>query len=520
MLISVTVKDILGLPSLKNANVIAGQPAVTKVVASVSVLEYSQITNTQAEIYQHINFNNDELVLTAFASVRDDVEAQCENIKTLAKAGELGLILFYVGLILPKVDQRLIKVADEYNFIIILMPKNEPELTYSSVITEIMFSVFNDQIENPNFSAELVEKVSSMPSYQQNLDMVLRLLSDRLRASVALVDSEDQLISSQQWPQTNSLNWKRILNNIGRQNQPDGMHVYTHGLGKSNQTLVLCKEHGELTHTTQKQAVETIRISLNLWGKVGSSNNEMAALLDAIIQNEPQKITQLANKNHIKIQSLSMLLIVSNLENIDNLNNAEADIVRITRALANIAICEIYHDEILILPVNRPSTLQEWHDWQAAISQYSDQKQLKITTTRFNDLHGDGNIREAYLNNHQYLPVAQIIFPRRTIFSGQDLLFSKSCQELIDHGGGLINSQLGLIGQLSTDMIKTLLVFLLDARGNIEEAAKLLFIHRNTAKYRLKKLNNYFGFKVGLMPDSSLIYQASAIYRIINGDPV
>ncbi len=123
MLISVTVKDILGLPSLKNANVIAGQPAVTKVVASVSVLEYSQITNTQAEIYQHINFNNDELVLTAFASVRDDVEAQCENIKTLAKAGELGLILFYVGLILPKVDQRLIKVADEYNFIIILMPK-------------------------------------------------------------------------------------------------------------------------------------------------------------------------------------------------------------------------------------------------------------------------------------------------------------------------------------------------------------------------------------------------------------
>lgn len=118
------------------------------------------------------------------------------------------------------------------------------------------------------------------------------------------------------------------------------------------------------------------------------------------------------------------------------------------------------------------------------------------------------------------MPVAQIIFPRRTIFSGQDLLFSKSCQELIDHGGGLINSQLGLIGQLSTDMIKTLLVFLLDARGNIEEAAKLLFIHRNTAKYRLKKLNNYFGFKVGLMPDSSLIYQASAIYRIINGDPV
>ena len=53
--ISVTVKDVLQLPLLKRAEVIAGDSAINKVVASVSVLEYSQITTTQAEIYKKLS---------------------------------------------------------------------------------------------------------------------------------------------------------------------------------------------------------------------------------------------------------------------------------------------------------------------------------------------------------------------------------------------------------------------------------------------------------------------------------
>ena len=53
--ISVTVKDVLQLPSLKRAEVIAGDSAINKVVASVSVLEYSQITTTQAENYKKLS---------------------------------------------------------------------------------------------------------------------------------------------------------------------------------------------------------------------------------------------------------------------------------------------------------------------------------------------------------------------------------------------------------------------------------------------------------------------------------
>ena len=65
-------------------------------------------------------------VITAFSSVADSVDAQCDNVRYLAAAGEVGLILYYVGIILPRVDERLVRLADELGFVLICMPENDP----------------------------------------------------------------------------------------------------------------------------------------------------------------------------------------------------------------------------------------------------------------------------------------------------------------------------------------------------------------------------------------------------------
>ena len=38
-----------------------------------------------------------------------------------------------------------------------------------------------------------------------------------------------------------------------------------------------------------------------------------------------------------------------------------------------------------------------------------------------------------------------------------------------------------------TDAMNTLITFLLDAKGNMDDCSKLLFVHKNTVKYRIKK---------------------------------
>ena len=112
---SVTIQDILTLPALTGARLLTNTSGANRVVTSISVLEYASTTPVQAEITDAIHFEGNELIITSFANVANDVEAQCSNIKRFAQVGEVGLVLYYVGILMPKVDERLVQLADRKN---------------------------------------------------------------------------------------------------------------------------------------------------------------------------------------------------------------------------------------------------------------------------------------------------------------------------------------------------------------------------------------------------------------------
>ena len=124
---SLTVSRLMELPSLRRAKVLGGRGGLDRIVSSISVLEYSSTTYTQKKLFESIEFQGSEIVITAFSNVADDVEAQCANIRSMSEVGEVGMILYYVGIIMPSVDQRLVKLADELDFVLICMPENEPD---------------------------------------------------------------------------------------------------------------------------------------------------------------------------------------------------------------------------------------------------------------------------------------------------------------------------------------------------------------------------------------------------------
>ncbi|MGH2162480.1 PucR family transcriptional regulator, partial [Enterococcus faecalis] len=73
--------------------------------------------------------------------------------------GEVGLILFYVGIIVTKVAEDVIQLADSLGFILIQMPKNDPTLRYIEVIYEVLKLLVN-KIKMASFATDLLEKVS------------------------------------------------------------------------------------------------------------------------------------------------------------------------------------------------------------------------------------------------------------------------------------------------------------------------------------------------------------------------
>lgn len=193
---NVTVEKIMTLPSLRRAKVLAGKNCMERIVSSISVLEYSNTTYMQQELFDHIEFFGSELIITSFANVADDVEAQCENIRRFATVGETGMILYYVGILLPKIDRRIIDLANELDFVLICMPENDPSLRYSDVICEVMELVTLDRLDNPTFALDLLDQMARLPMHQRTIDTMLRIVSDRLRSTVIISDIRGQVLSA------------------------------------------------------------------------------------------------------------------------------------------------------------------------------------------------------------------------------------------------------------------------------------------------------------------------------------
>jgi DNA-binding PucR family transcriptional regulator len=65
------------------------------------------------------------------------------------------------------------------------------------------------------------------------------------------------------------------------------------------------------------------------------------------------------------------------------------------------------------------------------------------------------------------------------------------------------------------ELYTTLEIFMLDAELNVSKTAEKLFMHKNTIKYRIKKLNEKFNFHIDKMPESYELYKAVALRRLL-----
>ena len=65
------------------------------------------------------------------------------------------------------------------------------------------------------------------------------------------------------------------------------------------------------------------------------------------------------------------------------------------------------------------------------------------------------------------------------------------------------------------DLAGTLCTYLLDAEASVTKTASLLYLHKNTVKYRIQRLSNLLGFRPGKLPETAELYEAVGIYRLL-----
>ena len=94
----------------------------------------------------------------------------------------------------------------------------------------------------------------------------------------------------------------------------------------------------------------------------------------------------------------------------------------------------------------------------------------------------------------------------------------KRAIDLSKQGEEMIEEYLSVIEPILNDeeSLKTLMTFLLDANGSFDDCSKILFIHKNTVKYRIKKISELIGNDVTIYSEFYDVYMACMLYRLIN----
>ncbi len=536
---SVTVNDLLKLPCLKESEVLAGHGGLYKIVASISVLEYADVSALQNDLFNNNEFRGGEIVISGLVNIKDNVDAQCANIRRLAQVGEVGLILYYVGIFMPRVDQRLIDTANELDFVLICMPKNRMDLRYSEAISEVMEAIFKDQNDNVYFANEILERVSHLPRSQRNIETVLKMASDRLHISLFLTDASYHVLNSVAWPRTLNLNLEELIKQMDLSRPEELVPIKVHETdawlhhapliwnNKTQMHLFIIKENAPINLNLLKHTGELVKLAVNIWN---SKHTEfvMSELVQAILNDEPMNMRRLANFFRIDVASINNMWIIrpgSHIKEDEKGKMMQRQILDVaTNILKNrcsTLIIDIYDGSIVVF-MDKQSMVENSTELACELESALVQNEIDATLVICYNLETTTDVRQAYLAVSNGLEYARKIFCHKKQLTLHEILFAQVCNEVIVSGEEAIKNKLKDLTLLSanmdhryTDLVDTLEIFLLEADSNIAKTAELMFLHKNTIKYRIRCINERLCYPVTKMPEANDLYLACAIRRLL-----
>lgn len=519
---SVSVNDLLNLPSLAHAKVVAGRRGLDRIVVTVSVLETIDYSLIDDHTYNNDEFNGSEIVITGFLNAVDDFEVQYESVKRLAMSGEAGLIIYYVGSFVKHIDKRIIKLADDLDFPIICMPENNVNLRYGEAISDIMSLIVRDQISGESLVVNLLESISRLPRHQQNVGTMTKLLCSRIKCCVVLTTDKQRVLYEAAWPsdlegihkQISKMKPSELSSNpVALKTPMDGL-LYLEPIQASGSgyQLYIFSAGGSISDVILQQATECMRIALKLWGK-DSAGSPIYEIISAILMDEPIKMRSLSAMLNIDIASANTMWIIRGKEL--HANDVE-HIVSAAKKYCKTAFADIYQSELILFTDNINDRLDVEalrSDMEAAIHE-------DAIISFFSNLRDTTDVRKSYLAYQEYINDMVKIFPTKKMYQVGDLEFAGTCRSIIEKGDETVNEYLETLkvldaGKRKDNLADTICTFLLDCHGNVQETSELLFVHKNTIKYRIKTVGDYLGFRPGDMPESTKLYISCGIQRLI-----
>lgn len=506
---------ILELPSMRGARVMAGKGALEREVLSLSFLEACDMVQLRKSVLKPDEYFLGEIDVTSLYTVRNDVVKQCELVRGMHELGVVGMIVYYVGIFVPYLDERLLKTADEDNFAIIQMPAGNSDIRFNEAVTDISQMLFENR--DSEFERVITHKLSEVPKWSQTVETALKMLADVLCANVVIANRNDEIEYSARWPRNSSLSLSGCLSGAVK---PQDGSVFSMPLscGNDNEySLWIVRERGQLTERQLQQARDVVETALDTWGK-NSLNATHYSLIWSILNNESDRSQRLAEHLGINVVRLRTMWIVS-LEPAGSFKEVTDSIFNYLKGHYEEIVFDHIDDHIVVMcggymgGDSEHLTCRKWLEENTA----GEQASMVVYCPNLRKMADFGC---AYRSVMEYRVAVRKVFPKLrfvTFFKFRQVsVIAEGLKNRMPDAVAL-PAALEPVSE-NADLMRTLCVYLLDAQADLLKASKLLFVHRNTVKYRLKKISELLCCELGDDDECFTYYLSCIAWRLINGN--
>lgn len=182
-MVGITVEEALQLPELRQAVLLAGKEGIGRIITSVNIMEVPYISRF---------IKQGELLLTTTYPIRDDPETQASLVLTLAEQDLAALAIKPVELWLREIPRIMVEQADEMAFPLILLPG---DASFNEIINPILGEILNRRATILTRNEEVHRNLTDIVLNGGSLSEIAHTLSSLLEAAVSIHSPQMRLLA-------------------------------------------------------------------------------------------------------------------------------------------------------------------------------------------------------------------------------------------------------------------------------------------------------------------------------------
>ncbi len=171
------IKDILKMPSLDGAKLIAGQSGILNEITSINILEATDIANWGQP---------GEVLLTSFFALNNlsdqDLDVFFEKLHTIG----ISAVIIKIDRLVPQIPAKIIELCDRHLIPLIQIGK---EVKYESIILAILGPIINTNMNLLNKYYEVHSELTRLALKMPSMEEILREFKKMMRRDVSLINS-------------------------------------------------------------------------------------------------------------------------------------------------------------------------------------------------------------------------------------------------------------------------------------------------------------------------------------------